>query len=581
MIFAMKKLITIILLVLSLTTIKISAAQERIYYDFTYGDNVYYDLDTGLVKSNERFAVTNRNRVRSDKIWIAGDNYHHIVWWGENNQYIGYHNSSKSSYKTNLFNAFESPYGDIDVIDNDSFVTTSRHNHTIFRNDWVLDNIIPGVTYTMTYDVTLLYKPDPPPSTSVGIARFRLYNSAIPSSISLTDGLSSSQYLDWEVGETVHVENTTKIPGADLSGYSFLFNTAVHEEERPIMRVDNVRLVAGDTIPTGQYFGSVGSIVTPPEGARYFNLQVCKELDNMIDFIEYSQFSDMGDLDIINKNTFKTFSGYRSGLVLENIDESYMPKLFLDFERTYYIRYAVHKLEMDLDNSDDVGIFFWWPKNLSSTDIGLIDGPPDEEWRLATGVSNYDFQSLPINEFALVTGTFVADSEFWRGGQGYGYDYPPDLYVYTSDNGVEMEFSDLYILPADGYDAQIEKIHDDPIEVFERFRATQVYYEREAITPPEDTNLVDKVNAWLDNNNLNNNFFKTLVSIVVIVAVVIGLALLKAPGVAIIFAVVLVFALGVMFGWIPMWLVIPIALLCLGMIFLKLKAGGGGIDESD
>jgi len=581
-IFAMKKLITIILLVLSLTTIKISAAQERIYYDFTFADGYYYDLKTGVGKSDARFAVSSRKPVKSDSITIVGSNWHHILWWDDNNQYIGYHNSSKSSYKSNLFNAFETNYNYIDVIDNDSFVTTSRYNHTIFNNVWVLDNIIPGATYTMTYDVTLLYKPDPPLGSSASIAYFRLYNSAIPSSIFLTYGLSSSQYLDWEVGETVHVENTTEIPGIDLSGYLLLFASAFHEEGRPIMRVDNVRLTAGDTIPTGQYFGSVGSIVTPPEGARYFHLQVCKELDNMIDFIEYSQFSDMGDLDIINKNTFKTFSGYRRGLVLEDIDESYMPKMFLDFERTYYIRYAVHKLETDLDNLDDVGIFFWWPKNLSSADIGLIDGPPDEEWRLALGVSNYTFQTMPINEFTLVTGTFVANDVFWRGGPGYGHGYPPNLYVYTSDNGVEMEFSDLYILPADGYDAQIEKIRDDPIEVFERFRATQVYYEREAITPPEDTNLVGRVDAWLDNNNLNNNFFKTLVSIVVIVAVVIGLALLKAPGVAIIFAVVLVFALGVMFGWIPMWLVIPIALLCLGMIFLKLKAGGGGgIDESD
>ena len=124
----MKKLITVVLLALSLTTIKISAAQERIYYDFTYGDGVYYDLDTGLVKSDERFAVTYRNRVRSDKIWIVGNNYHHILWWGENNQYIGYHNSTKSSYKTNLFNAYETSYDHIDIIDYDSFSTTKYLN---------------------------------------------------------------------------------------------------------------------------------------------------------------------------------------------------------------------------------------------------------------------------------------------------------------------------------------------------------------------------------------------------------------------------------------------------------------------
>ena len=99
----MKKLITVVLLALLLTTIKISAAQERIYYDFTYGDGVYYDLDTGLVKSNERFAVTNRTRVMSDRIWIVGNNYHHIVWWGENNRYLGYHNSANASYQNDKY----------------------------------------------------------------------------------------------------------------------------------------------------------------------------------------------------------------------------------------------------------------------------------------------------------------------------------------------------------------------------------------------------------------------------------------------------------------------------------------------
>src|SRR5690554_3813380 len=155
----MKKLITVVLLALSLTTIKISAAQERIYYDFTFADGYYYDLKTGVGKSDARFAVSSRKPVKSDSITVVGSNWHHILWWGENNQYIGYHNSTKSSYKTNLFNAYETSYHHIDVIDNDSFLTTtSRTDYRISRDDWVLDNVIPGVAYTMSYDVTLLYK---------------------------------------------------------------------------------------------------------------------------------------------------------------------------------------------------------------------------------------------------------------------------------------------------------------------------------------------------------------------------------------------------------------------------------------
>jgi hypothetical protein len=424
----MKKLITVVLFALSLTTIKISAAQERIYYNFTYGDGVYYDLDTGLVKSNERFAVTNRNRVRSDKIWIVGNNYHHIVWWGENNLYLGYHNSANASY----------------------------------QND--------------------------------------------------------------------------------------------------------------------KYLGDVTLFVTPPEGARYFHLQVCKERDNLINF---ERDTPMGDTPVVDKNTIRFDSPYQVEVVYEDLDYGTAPGLLLKYGDAYYIEYTITKLQGDSLNDDDVGIFFWWPDGLDSEDVGVAYGPPNTDLSLAQGIDNALFQSLPIGDFARVAGTFIADLWEWEGGPGHGRMPLPQLWVYTTKSGARMEFGDVYILPADSYDAQIESIREDPVEVFERFRATQVYYEREAITPPEDTNLAERVEAWLDNNNLNNNFFKTLVAIVVIVAVVIGLALLKAPGVAIIFAVVLIFALGVMFGWIPMWLVIPIALLCLGLILIKLKAGGGGIDESD
>ena len=581
----MKKLIAVILAVMSFTVIQTSAVVERVYYDFTFADGYYYDLKTGVGKSDARFAVSSRKPVKSDSITIVGSNWHHILWWGENNRYIGYHNSTKSSYKTNLFNAYETSYSDIDVIDDDSFVTRDAIlNSGIYNNDWVLDNIIPGVTYTMSYDVTLSYKPDAP-TTSYTIAFFRLYNSAIGSSINLSPGLSRGQYLDLEVGETVHVENTLKIPvpgidlDHDLSGYILYFVSAVHGGERPIMRVDNVRLTVGDTIPTGRYFGTADSVVTPPEGARYFHLQVCKERDNMIDFIEYPP---QGALDVIDKNSFR--SDFRREVIYEDLDDDFVPRMVLDYGRTYYIRYSLFKLAEDGANGSDVGIFFWWPYGLSWEDImegGAYLAPPKSQFRLAPGISDDWFQELPVGENAFVEGTFIADDLSWPGSPYHGSMPYPELWVYTTVNGASMIFDNIYILPAESYDAQIESISEDPTEAFERFRSTQVYYEREAITPPEETNLADRVEAWLDNNNLNNNLFKTLVSIVVIVAVVIGLALLKAPGVAIIFSVVLVFALGVMFGWIPMWLVIPIALLCLGMIFLKIKAGGGGIDESD
>lgn len=580
----MKKLIAVILAVVSFTVIQTSAAVERMYYDFTFADGYYYDLKTGVGKSDARFAVSSRKPVKSDSITIVGSNWHHVLWWGDNNQYLGYHNSTNSSYKTNLFNAYETSYSDIDVIDNDSFVTsTSRYSYTIFGSDWVLDNIIPGVTYTMSYNVTLLYKPDTP-TTSDPIAIFRLHGGA--SSIYFAS-IPRSQYLDWEVGVTVHVENTIKIPAIDLSGYSFYFNSAIHGEERPIMRVDNVRLTAGTTIPTGQYFGTAGSVVTPPENAKYFSLQVCKDRDNLIDFERYPPQGALQDsLMVVNKNTIQFARPGRVSSVYAEWDEGLPPDLWLKYGEAYYIEYTMTKLYEDGLNDDDVGIFFWWPYYLDPEDIGLDDGPPVAEFRLAQGVDNDLFQLLPIGEFARVAGTFIAHLLEWEGGPGYGHIPPPALWIYTTKSGspmwfgdVYMEFGNVYILPAGSYDMYITPRHIDPSEVYMRFCATRAYYEREITETPTVT-LPERLDNWLDSNGLNNTFFKILLSVVLMTVVAISLALMHAPASVVIFGTVLVLALVAFFGWIPLWLIIMAALVLLLTTIFKLKgAGGGGVED--
>jgi hypothetical protein len=571
----MKKLIAVILAVMSFTAIQTSAVVERMYYDFTFADGYYYDLITGVGKSDARFAVSSRKPVKSDSITIVGSNWHHILWWGDNNQYIGYHNSTNSSYKTNLFNAYETSYDHIDVIDNDSFETT-RSVNDIYNSDWVLDNIIPGVTYTITYDVTLLYKSDRPYTETYAIAHFRLYK---PGATIYLARLLHSQYLDWDVGETVHVENTIKIPAdVDLSDHVFQFGTHPHEGDYDIMRVDNVRLTAGTTIPTGQYFGTAGSVVTPPENAKYFSLQVCKDRDNLINF---ERDTPIGDLMVVNKNTIRIDRSDWNEPVYVDYDDGLPPDLLLKYGDAYYIEYTITKLEENGLNDDDVGIFFWWPEDLDPEDIGLEYGPPITDLRLAQGIDNDLFQSLPLGDFAWVTGTFIADDPAWEGGPGHGHIPPPDLWLYTTvPPGSRMEFGNVYILPAGSYDMYITSIHIDPSEVYMRFCATQAYYER-VITETPTVTLPERLDNWLDTIGLNNTFLKILLSVVLMTVVAISLALMHAPASVVIFGTVLVLALVAFFGWIPLWIIIMAALVLLLTTIFKLKGAGGGNVEDD
>jgi CBS domain containing-hemolysin-like protein len=143
-----------------------------------------------------------------------------------------------------------------------------------------------------------------------------------------------------------------------------------------------------------------------------------------------------------------------------------------------------------------------------------------------------------------------------------------------------MEFGNVYILPAGSYDMYITSIHIDPSEVFERFRSTQVYYERD-ITEPSTGTLPERLDNWLGSIGLNNTFFKILLSVVLMTVVAISLALMHAPASVVIFGTVLVLALVAFFGWVPLWIIIMVALLLLLTTIFKLKGAGGGSAEDD
>src|SRR5690606_23352267 len=121
---------------------------------------------------------------------------------------------------------------------------------------------------------------------------------------------------------------------------------------------------------------------------------------------------------------------------------------------------------------------------------------------------------------------------------------------------------------------------EDPVEVFERFRATQVYYERD-ITEPSTGTLPERLDNWLGSVGLNNTFFKILLSVVLMTVVAISLALMHAPASVVIFGTVLVLALVAFFGWVPLCIIIMAALVLLLSTIFKLKGAGGGSAEDD
>lgn len=79
----------------------VSAAPETVIYDFTYIDNHRYNLTTGSYTADSLYACTNRLPLQDPNITVLDNYFHHVLFWGHNNYYIGYYNhTGATTYET-------------------------------------------------------------------------------------------------------------------------------------------------------------------------------------------------------------------------------------------------------------------------------------------------------------------------------------------------------------------------------------------------------------------------------------------------------------------------------------------------
>ncbi len=97
--------------------------------------------------------------------------------------------------------------------------------------------------------------------------------------------------------------------------------------------------------------------------------------------------------------------------------------------------------------------------------------------------------------------------------------------------------------------------------------------------PAEDNRtVIEKINDYFTDLGAGAAYIKTIVAIVIMLVFVVALAILKAPRPIILLTGVLLFVLFSVFGWLPAWLIILVAIIIFFVAFFQFKAmtGGGG-----
>ena len=91
----MKKLLVLFIMIVGFTVSFVGAAP--LDYDFTITDNYTFDLESGVYSYDENYITTNRIKILDEEVGISTDTFHHVLFFGNNNEYIGYKNTVYSN----------------------------------------------------------------------------------------------------------------------------------------------------------------------------------------------------------------------------------------------------------------------------------------------------------------------------------------------------------------------------------------------------------------------------------------------------------------------------------------------------
>ncbi len=478
----MKKLIIFILMFFTIPTISVFAVTETITYDVTVYDDKGYDLLTGKFIDMPSYATTNRLLVNSESIDFSSDTFHHVLYWDQNNNYIGYSNSQYSNLQLSTY---------IPAAINNYITMPLNTKFVAFMVSSGVEVPIPALN-----DQTL--------EEVFGQGNL-LDSEQLVTNGDFSDGTTG--WLSFAASMSV-ISNNAIMTGLGNSNKMSLRTSSSMNVNIGIKMYQATRL---RTLSTG-------TLSLWPQGFGGYNA-------------------------IIQNNPVQNQWYFLSKMFTGNADTEANAYRIIEIDQTYIDSATQLNKQMEVDYS--------YTFNISSL------------------IANKQYSPLYSTTFDLMSDAQIkAQMDLWVQNPQYWLDYDA--------LGFELIQSQLEIY----YNLYVTTLANYPYALSaSSLELMTISYDRDEVTPLPIEDIDVKIENYLTDLNVNTPFAKTLLAISMIIIAVVALALLKTPKYVYIGAGVLVYLFFTLLGWFPVWILVMLGILVIGILIISFKGNGGGSSD--
>lgn len=604
----MKKIFIILLsiMMIVLIQVRVGAVITQFEYDLTFTEGVTFNLETGTYGEDDDYSSTTRIRIFYNSLWIRNFTVgldleaHHILFWTDTNEYIGYQNLVESTYEGSKFLGNASlpeitiptkaakfsivarhTDEDTELIPHDLELDTpiaELNNHTleeVFEDGNLFDGFEQGnaISTTMLRIRTTFINVDINEKIYIKTNNYSLYN--------IQPGLVNDEVLAYPATEPIIYDTGWLSDDLDLifnivTTGSIIINHRYADDSTltVAMAEDIFHIIINLT-----YLGI--DHLTKAQMDYWYNVYVrVKEKTD----ISYDDFFTAVDITPTNESAVTTVNfgltdpfWYYSDLIGTTekwiyydyasdgtgTDEVMVVQFDTDFStfKSYSTLSPISGSDYYIQTAETDGAITWWldSYDYSSrfTNIYLISTIPFANTFSPDGLTSYNLTSSPeevIKEWYDLDFEYLTEAKLLAST----YDY------------IAANYND--------WEAEYEILKEYNAISFVNFETTFAFYLRDVVEA-EELDLNERIDEWLMDVGLDSTFSKIVIVVVLMAIFAIILALVHAPAILIMIVEAFIVIIFTALGFIPLWMDVVIALLFGGLLYLKLTNGSGGEEE--
>ncbi|MDY0292675.1 MAG: hypothetical protein RBR02_10120 [Desulfuromonadaceae bacterium] len=366
----------------------------------------------------------------------------------------------------------------------------------------------------------------------------------------------------------------------DINNGNYLTNTNYMSSNRVRIREDMITLnnlyfshilFWSDTVYLGYYNPSSGGYegtkylndttinVTPPANATWFSLTAYKQSPNEIPIVELNNHTlrevfELGNLFTnpnYNNSTIEFYSGAFEILQIVNNRLEILANNQWDVAYKYTTLQVGTKLYLrfDVENFNNT-TYIMYNNGSNYLPTNTILDRKIQKGIVTINIANSSIQIADANT------TFSM------------------RYVY-SNHAIDLTSLGISALTVTQMDTYFYKYQTDSVWsnglTLLLFYSMEATYTREEVIPDNRT-VIEKINDWLDDFGLGD-YIKILISLVLMVSISIILFIMGVETFSILMVDMVLFVMFTVFGWYPIYLVIIVGLILLGVIYFMIKGG--------